>query len=198
MTRGGNVKGPFDPAGAVKYRARGCWKRDLRPILIILLAGLLGTCSSPPALLDQVRDLGELRVVTRNSPTSYSVSPDGPTGPEYDLVQAFADELSGLVSHLAERLAGHDDGKPKVFRDSAVTNLLEFFERFQRLNIRSDEDLDRLVADARAVIGGFGPQQLRDQPAFRQHVAGELARIGESMESWMVARPRRNIMRRPR
>ncbi|MBT8081665.1 MAG: membrane-bound lytic murein transglycosylase MltF [Gammaproteobacteria bacterium] len=65
----------------------------MRPLLIILLAGLIGTCSSPPALLDQVVDLGELRVVTRNSPTSYTVSPDGPAGPEYDLVQAFADEL---------------------------------------------------------------------------------------------------------
>lgn len=32
-------------------------------------------------------------MVTRNSPTSYTVSPDGPSGPEYDLVQAFADEL---------------------------------------------------------------------------------------------------------
>ena len=61
--------------------------------LIITLALLIGTCSSPPPLLDQVLEIGELRVVTRNSPTSYSISPDGPTGPEYDLVQAFADDL---------------------------------------------------------------------------------------------------------
>jgi membrane-bound lytic murein transglycosylase F len=62
-------------------------------LLIITLAGLIGTCSSPPPILDQVLDTGELRVVTRNSPTSYTISPDGPTGPEYDLAQAFADEL---------------------------------------------------------------------------------------------------------
>jgi membrane-bound lytic murein transglycosylase F len=62
-------------------------------LLTITLAFLLGTCSSPPPLLDQVLETGELRVVTRNSPTSYTVSPDGPTGPEYDLVQAFADNL---------------------------------------------------------------------------------------------------------
>ncbi|NCF14706.1 MAG: membrane-bound lytic murein transglycosylase MltF [Gammaproteobacteria bacterium] len=65
----------------------------MRLLLIITLAGLIGTCSSPPPLLDQVLDTGELRVVTRNSPTSYTISPDGPTGPEFDLVQAFADEL---------------------------------------------------------------------------------------------------------
>jgi membrane-bound lytic murein transglycosylase F len=65
----------------------------LRAGLIITLALLLGTCSSAPPLLEQILETGELRVVTRNSPTSYTVSPDGPTGPEYDLVQAFADDL---------------------------------------------------------------------------------------------------------
>ena len=65
----------------------------MRLLLIITLAGLIGTCSSPPPILDQVLETGELRVVTRNSPTSFTISPDGPTGPEYDLVQAFADYL---------------------------------------------------------------------------------------------------------
>jgi hypothetical protein len=37
--------------------------------------------------------------------------------------EAFLVELAQLVSHLCERLSGSDDGKPKVFRDSAVTNL---------------------------------------------------------------------------
>jgi len=65
----------------------------LRLLLIITLAGLVGTCSSAPPILDQILDTGELRVVTRNSPTSYTISPDGPIGPEYDLVRAFAEEL---------------------------------------------------------------------------------------------------------
>ncbi len=51
--------------------------------------------------------------------------------------QAFLDELSRLVEHITERLSGQDDGKPRVFRDSAVTNLTEFFERFRTLNVRS-------------------------------------------------------------
>jgi membrane-bound lytic murein transglycosylase F len=65
----------------------------LRYLLYIILAALLGTCSSPPPLLQQVLDVGELRVVTRDSPTSYVDGPDGPSGPEFDLVRAFADEL---------------------------------------------------------------------------------------------------------
>ena len=62
-------------------------------MLIIILASLIGTCSTPPPLLDQILETGELRVVTRSSPTSYEISPDGPTGPEYDLVRAFAEDL---------------------------------------------------------------------------------------------------------
>ena len=69
----------------------------MRLLLIITLALLIGTCSSPPPLLDQVLETGELRVVTRNSPTSYTISPNGPTGPEYDLVQAFAEELGVML-----------------------------------------------------------------------------------------------------
>ncbi len=65
----------------------------MRVLLIIILASLIGTCSTPPPLLDQILETGELRVVTRSSPTSYSISPDGPTGPEYDLVRAFAEDL---------------------------------------------------------------------------------------------------------
>jgi hypothetical protein len=62
--------------------------------------------------------------------------------------QMFMGELGGLVSHLAERLSGAVDGKPKVFRDSVVENFQEFFERFQRLNIRSRSELDELVERA--------------------------------------------------
>jgi membrane-bound lytic murein transglycosylase F len=65
----------------------------LRLLLYITLAALLGTCSSPPPLLDQALELGELRVVTRDSPVSYIEGPDGPSGPEFDLVREFANEL---------------------------------------------------------------------------------------------------------
>jgi len=58
-----------------------------------MIAVLIGTCSPQTPLLDQVLELGELRVVTRNTPTTYFVGPDGPAGPEYDLVIGLADEL---------------------------------------------------------------------------------------------------------
>ena len=65
----------------------------MRLLFYALLAALLGTCSSPPSLLDQILEVGELRVVTRDSPTTYYVGPDGPAGPEFDLVSGFAADL---------------------------------------------------------------------------------------------------------
>jgi len=54
---------------------------------------LLGTCQRVPSTLEQIVALGELRVVTRNSPTAYYLGADGPEGPEYDLIRRFAADL---------------------------------------------------------------------------------------------------------
>lgn len=112
--------------------------------------------------------------------------------------EAFVDELSQLVAHLGERLSGEDDGKPKVFRDSAVGNLREFFDRFAQLNVRSNNQLEELVEEARRIVAGVGPQQLRENRPLRQRVAGELETVGQALEELMVERPRRNILRRSR
>ena len=112
--------------------------------------------------------------------------------------QAFVDELSKLVSHLTERLAGQVDGKPKVFRDSAIENLTGFFERFRQLNVRSDDHLDELVNQAQQAVQGVEPQQLRDNQTLRQHVATQLSDIQSNLDDLLVDRPRRNILRRPR
>jgi len=111
--------------------------------------------------------------------------------------EAFTAELAKLVSHLTERLSGTDDGKPKVFRDSAVENLTEFFQRFRTLNVRSSEQLDNLVADAQRVIRGIEPQSLRDDAGLRQQIATEMSRVESVLDGMLVDKPRRNILRRP-
>ena len=112
--------------------------------------------------------------------------------------QAFTAELAKLVSHLTERLSGTKDGRPKTFRDSLVSNLMDFFERFRELSVRSNEDLDRLVADAQRVIRGVEPQALRDNEGLRQHVATEMSRVQSVLDGLLIDRPRRNILRRPK
>ena len=111
---------------------------------------------------------------------------------------AFIEELSRLVSHLTERISGSEDGQPKVFRDSAIANLTEFFQRFRELNVRSNAQLDDLVEQSQRVIRGVEPQTLRDNETVRLHVATQLSAVQSVLDGLMVDRPRRNILRRPR
>lgn len=109
---------------------------------------------------------------------------------------AFTEELAKLVGHLTERLSGSDDGKPKVFRDSAVENLQEFFARFRHLNIRSNAELDQLVERTQRLVRGVEPQILRDDTSLRQQIGSQLAGVQAALDGLLVDRPRRNILRR--
>jgi membrane-bound lytic murein transglycosylase F len=65
----------------------------LKIALAIIAMLLLGTCSQPPTVLEQIIDSGELRVVTRNLPSTYYLGASGPQGPEFELASQLAAEL---------------------------------------------------------------------------------------------------------
>ena len=109
--------------------------------------------------------------------------------------QAFLSEFSKLVAHLTERLSGSDDGNRKVFRDSAINNLAEFFERFRTLNVRSNAQLDQVVEQAQQLVRGLTPQELRDNNTLRRQVATEMAGVQAQLDGMLVDRPRRQIIR---
>src|SRR5262249_1112495 len=109
--------------------------------------------------------------------------------------QAFAAEFARLLSHLAERLGPDEQGQPRIFRDSAVTNLSDFFERFRHLNVRSNPELDALVEEAQSMVQGVRPQELRDDNDLRQRVAAEMAQVQARVEGLIVDAPRRRLVR---
>jgi hypothetical protein len=111
--------------------------------------------------------------------------------------QAFIGEFAKLIEHLTERLRDNGDGERKIFRDSAITNLTEFFDRFRQLNVRSNQELDALVEQAQRVVQGHAPQDLRDSDGLRQHVAAQLSRVQAALDGMVVDRPRRRLIRNP-
>jgi membrane-bound lytic murein transglycosylase F len=78
---------------------------------------MLGTCSPVPGLIDQIKAVGELRVVTRNGPLAfYRGADEMPEGPEYELARRFASELGvrlkiETVSSYAEIYAAITSGR---------------------------------------------------------------------------------------
>jgi hypothetical protein len=109
--------------------------------------------------------------------------------------QAFAAEFARLLSHLTERLADDGTGQRRVFRDSAVINLADFFARFQQLNVRSSPELDALVEEAQRLVRGVSPRDLRDNDALRQQVAAEMARVRDQVDGLITDAPRRRLVR---
>ena len=90
---------------------------------ILLFALLMSTCSKPPTALQEVVSSGELRVITRNSPTTFYEGAVGFDGPEYQLVKGFAEHLDMRTMHrFATRLVN------EVIRDS-LNNLRGLYER---------------------------------------------------------------------
>ena len=75
----------------VKKKSNRAMRIVLLPILCVLSSGLVS--SRVPTVLEQIQDSGELRILSRNGPTTYYEGPNGLTGFEYALARTFADEL---------------------------------------------------------------------------------------------------------
>jgi membrane-bound lytic murein transglycosylase F len=70
------------------------WRPWTKLTIAVSALGLLSSYAPLPSLIDQIKTLGELRVVTRTSPLAFYRGPDGiPEGLEYELARRFADEL---------------------------------------------------------------------------------------------------------
>lgn len=88
-----------------------CCDRNARgtgvALSVLLCALALTGCGND---LEEIRERGELRVVTRNGPTTYYEDRTGPTGFEYALAQQFADYLGVQLNIQVV------PGSPQVFR----------------------------------------------------------------------------------
>ena len=84
----------------------GSRNQPLRLLSYPIILGFVATCSSPPNLLNQVIERGELHVITLDSPTTFYQDDNGMVGPEYDLVAGLAESLDvTLVIKTVNKIA---------------------------------------------------------------------------------------------
>lgn len=89
-------------------------KRSWPALVCIAMFPLLYSGHDKPTLLQQIQQRGSMTLLTRNGASSYYLGPEGPTGPEYELVQQFSRFLdvalevreADSLDHLAELLDG--------------------------------------------------------------------------------------------
>ena len=106
---------------------------------------------------------------------------------------AFAEELKKLTAHLADMLTDGPEGR-KQFRSSCLENLNAFFDNYGKMSIRSSAELDALVEQAKAVVGGLDPKEVRSaENDFRADLAAKMVGIAEAIEANVVTAPKRRI-----
>ena len=104
--------------------------------------------------------------------------------------QSFAD----LVEHAASRLGSQPDGKRMIFKDSMVANLEEFFALFQQRNVVGDQELAKLVEQARLAMQGVTPDALRKGTDLRASIRDVFTNIKAEMDRNLLLRPTRRLI----
>ena len=109
--------------------------------------------------------------------------------------QAFTAELADMVATLQDRLQPNPDGTKKIFHDTALTNLTDFFDRFAKLNFNSDKDLNDVVAQAKALTQGISTKELRSLPELRKQISTGLATVAQHLQPLIITQPRRRLLK---
>lgn len=108
---------------------------------------------------------------------------------------AFLTEFQDLVAALHDRLTPGEGGEKKIFRDSAIGNLGEFFDRFKKLNLGSNDELDKIITEAESLVKGLTPKDLRDSKQLRDDIAADLAKVKGKLDPLIIHQPRRKIIK---
>ena len=125
------------------------------------------------------------------------------------MIDAAVDSFQDMLARLYERMAGKDDGKPKVFRDSLITNLNDGIAQFsQSLQSRglSSSQLDQAVSDIQGLLKHIGsPDSLRSKnyrsgrsmDVLRGQVATQVSGIYERLNEALIIKPPRKLSDSP-
>jgi len=114
-----------------------------------------------------------------------------------EIRQAMREELRALLDHAVERLGSETEGKrrgkPRMFRNSLIGNMEEFFNTFSARNVVGDQELEGLVGEARKILSGTSPDELRKNSTARAITRESLAAVRKIIDGELMAKPTRRI-----
>lgn len=100
--------------------------------------------------------------------------------------------LAELVQHMVERLSGTGkDGKPKVFKNTLVTNMTAFLNAFDARNLTDDKELADIVTQAKELLNGVDAQTLRTSQALRTSLRDGFCTLQGTLDTLVISRPSR-------
>jgi hypothetical protein len=103
------------------------------------------------------------------------------------------ESMSELVNHMLERLEASENGKPKVFKKSTVTNLSDFLATFDFRNIANDSELKEEVDKARVLLTGVTAEEIRSTADLRTRLKAGMSKIAAKLDTMVTTMPRRKF-----
>jgi Protein of unknown function (DUF3150) len=105
-----------------------------------------------------------------------------------EIQHVLRESMAKLVQHMADRLKEGADGKLLRFKESTVSNLVEFLTNFEFRNVTDDKELQALAAQARQLLQGVSADDLRTTGDLRAKVQQGMAGIAAQLDT-MLTRP---------
>ena len=96
------------------------------------------------------------------------------------------ESMAKLVQHMAERLKDGADGKLLRFKETTVSNLVEFLQNFEFRNVTDDYELQKIVTQARSLLEGVGADDLRTTGDLRAKVQQGMASLANELDTMMT------------
>jgi len=108
---------------------------------------------------------------------------------EKQVTLALRTGLNEMVNHLIRMLSPKSDGTKNKLHDSAIQNVSDFLDMFDKRNVLNDVELKEVVDKARTVMKGQNKDVLDSQFA-RDGLGNKLKTVGKELEGLVVEQKR--------
>ena len=110
-----------------------------------------------------------------------------------EIQQVLRTAMGELVKHMRDRLKDGPEGKPLRFKETTVSNLVDFLGTFDFRNVTDDAELKALVEKARAMLAGVSADDLRTTAGVRAKVQQGMAHMAAELDTMIVKKPGRKF-----
>lgn len=98
-----------------------------------------------------------------------------------------------LVDHLIDKLSAKKNGLPGRFTDRTVNDVTEFIDKFTSKNsIANDEELNKLVNDAKSIMQGFNVDVIRKDKDLQNTIIEGFTKIQQNLNDKIKLSDNRN------
>lgn len=100
-----------------------------------------------------------------------------------------------VFEYLIEKLSPSADGKRKILPDAGLDKIDEFFTLFRKRNLTNDDELERLIEQAEAVLSNsfYGIKDLRKDQDERKYVLQAATQLKATLDGMIIDAPVRKF-----